>query len=630
MWSASFVTHAQSWSNAGQITHARFESSVVQYQDDIYVFNGFGAGIKIQPSVEKFDAGSRSWSVVSKTSAMRGNAMTHNGVVRVGDEVWLIGGRVGSHPGRVTAQVWKYNLAGSNWTQGPSLPVAGAAGGAALVGNRIHWFGGLDTLARCDVANHFVYDLGRPEAGWVDISGVAAMPSPRNHFGTVVLNGLIYAIGGQFTHGGCGKSGTPDTNLVHAFDPQTNQWTQKAGLPRVQSHIEPSSFVHKGAIYVIGGEIIGNKVFRYNPAADDWDTVKQLPQALLAPIARVVDNTLLVSSGGAPDWRQPSKLTYTTDMRPLLLSGVAVSDAGDTEQSEETATADTNAVVTETIAHSTIALEAEYFDTQFASDTHQWVTKGLDAASDNLAVVTTPDNGGVNSGSENSPSLGYFAYFDRIGTWYVWLRGWGDGNTAGSSDSVHAGLNGQLALTADNISGFPSGWNWTSTTGDDARARLNIPSVGLHKVNLWMREDGLAVDKILLTSDAAYVPVGSGPAHNDGTSPDSAGITEQSAGNGGSSGSSGNCDYTQAHLSAGWGWDSFALQSCAPVNVAVTRVCLDSDGDGWGWNGVESCRVDVPAETASNNDVVPFDDALCVDTDGDGWGWDGTQSCIPE
>ncbi len=645
--SVSFVSDAQTWSNADQITHARFESSVVQYNDDIYVFNGFGAGIKIQPTVEKFDAGSRSWSVVSNTSAARGNAMTHNGVVRVGNEVWLIGGRVGSHPGRVTAQVWKYNLSTSNWSQGPSLPVAGAAGGAALVDNKIHWFGGLDTLARCDVSNHFVFDLGRPGAGWKNISGVAAMPSPRNHFGTVVHGGLIYAIGGQFTHGGCGSSGTPDTSLVHAFNPRTNQWTQKASLPLVQSHTEPSSFVHKGAIYVIGGATVGNKVFRYNPAADDWDIVMQLPQALLAPIARVVDNELVVSSGGAPNWTQPSEVTYTTEMAPLLLSAVA-NDRNDRSETEVTETPDTNnettnieitnSETTDTVApvnvsgntsHQTITLEAEHFVMNNASGTHQWVTTGLDGASDSLAMVTTPDNGTLRSGSVNSPSLGYFAYFDRAGTWYMWVRGWGDSNTAGLSDSVHAGLNGQIASTADKIDGFPSGWHWSSSTRDGVPASLNIPSVGVHKVDLWMREDGLVVDKILLTSDAAYVPVGSGPAHNDGTSPESNESTDVPVSDSEVLEFSGSCDYSQAHLAMGWGWDPVALQSCASVSVAVTRTCVDADGDGWGWNGVDSCRMDVLVESTPTDEGYQADTA-CIDTDGDGWGWDGKQSCIPD
>ena len=100
----------------------------------------------------------------------------------------MIGGRVGNHPGAVTNKVWKYNLNTEKWSAGPALPVPVAAGGAALVDNKIYWFGGLDRNAQCDVDNHYVYDLGNPGAGWKDISGTAPMPRPRNHFATVVAS----------------------------------------------------------------------------------------------------------------------------------------------------------------------------------------------------------------------------------------------------------------------------------------------------------------------------------------------------------------------------------------------------------------------------------------------------------
>ncbi len=58
----------------------------------------------------------------------------------------------------------------------------------------------------------------------------------------------------------------------------------------------------------------------------------------------------------------------------------------------------------------------------------------------------------------------------------------------------------------------------------------------------------------------------------------------------------------------GWGWDG--RQSCQ----IVTGECIDSDGDGWGWNGIATC-----APTSRE----------CVDTDGDGWGWNGFQTCQP-
>lgn len=502
---------AQSWTILPNIKNGRFESTAVQYRDDLYVFNGFGHGIKIEPAVEKFDAGTQKWSVVGNTSVAQGTAVTHNGFIVNGNEVWILGGRVGSHPGAVTSKVWKFNLITHKWSQGPKLPVPVAAGGAALVDNRIHWFGGLDANAQCDVDNHYVYDLDNPSAGWVDISGLAAMPIPRNHFATVVHEGLIYAIGGQFTHDGCGP-GTPDSDLVHVFNPDTNIWTQIASLPAVQSHIEPSTFVHKGAIYVVGGATNGNKVYRYDPSQDDWDTVAVLPQPLLAPVARVVDNQLVVSSGGAPA-TVPSLATYATDMTPLLLPGA--NDTGiDDESIQPTGTDADQAGV-----YGLVALEAEHHDTLEATSTHQWVSMSHAGASNNAAMTTTPDNNKLVNGSQGSPSMGYFAYFDRPGTWYLWVRGWGDTvNGAGSNDSLHAGLNGGLSPTADKIDNFPAGWNWSSSTRDGVRAKLNIPSAGIHAVNLWMREDGLAVDKILLTTDANYQPTGEGDTPSDNLS----------------------------------------------------------------------------------------------------------------
>lgn len=68
----------------------------------------------------------------------------------------------------------------------------------------------------------------------------------------------------------------------------------------------------------------------------------------------------------------------------------------------------------------------------------------------------------------------------------------------------------------------------------------------------------------------------------------------------------------------GWGWDG--IQSC---RIAITGpgVCIDSPplNDGWGWNGVESCRINGP-------EIVG---GTCVDSEpvGDGWGWNGVQSC---
>ena len=87
----------------------------------------------------------------------------------------------------------------------------------------------------------------------------------------------------------------------------------------------------------------------------------------------------------------------------------------------------------------------------------------------------------------------------------------------------------------------------------------------------------------------------------------------------------------------GFGWDG--TQTCRPTsntNTATPAVqatpapaCVDSDGDGFGWDGFQTC---VPGASNIVSNAVQAGAAVvagpaCVDSDGDGWGWDGTQSC---
>jgi hypothetical protein len=112
-----------------------------------------------------------------------------------------------------------------------------------------------------------------------------------------------------------------------------------------------------------------------------------------------------------------------------------------------------------------------------------------------------------------SPELQYAVRFADPGTYYVWVRAQAP-NDAG--DSVHVGIDGTIVDTADRISGFPAGgvFAWSNATMDNAPATLTVPAAGAHTINLWMREDGIRVDKILLTTDASYTPTGAGPAES--------------------------------------------------------------------------------------------------------------------
>lgn len=506
---------AQSWIKQADMKVGRVEATTIEYRDDIYVFNGFKPGIRIADSIEKYDAATKQWSIIGSTTIVTGSAVTHNGVIRNGADVWIIGGRIGSHPGRVSDKVWIFNLNDHKWRRGPELPIAGAAGGAALVNNKIHWIGGLDTKARCDVSTHLVYDLGSPNAGWKNITSSAPMPTPRNHFSTAVVDGTIYLMGGQFGHDGCPGKNTQDTALVHAYNPSNNTWTKKANMPGVNSHSEPGTFVYKNEIYTTGGENAGSdRIWKYNPRTNKWSTFRTLPQSLVAPVARIVDGDLIVAGGGAPRAALATNAVYSlrVDNNPPAVQPVAEPVVQPTPP-QPVPGSNTPEMAT------LISMEAEYFDIKTNTDTHQWVDVARANSSNDGALITTPDQGQLAGTVENTPMLSYLVNFNSAGKHYIWIRGAGDTNAngVGSSDSIHVGLNGTVASTAFRIDQFPAEWSWSRHTPTDPVASLNVVNPGINMINFWMREDGLAIDKFIITSDPNFIPTGFGPDVTDGT-----------------------------------------------------------------------------------------------------------------
>ena len=107
-----------------------------------------------------------------------------------------------------------------------------------------------------------------------------------------------------------------------------------------------------------------------------------------------------------------------------------------------------------------------------------------------------------------SPRLDYEEDFVKTGTYYIWVLAYGpDGN----GDSCHAGLDGEAIDTCDRMSGWQQEYDWSNSTMDSAPSTFEVTSIGLHTVNIWMCEDGLIVDKIVLTTNPNFSLSGSEP-----------------------------------------------------------------------------------------------------------------------
>jgi hypothetical protein len=95
---------------------------------------------------------------------------------------------------------------------------------------------------------------------------------------------------------------------------------------------------------------------------------------------------------------------------------------------------------------------------------------------------------------------------------------------------------------------------------------------------------------------------------------------------------------------------AFFVYTIIPLPIKAAE-CVDWDGDGWGWDGEKGCKmseeVTLKAPTTSNKKAEEVRDGInltntlpaiipqettkqCIDTDGDGWGWDGEKGCRVE
>jgi len=170
-----------------------------------------------------------------------------------------------------------------------------------------------------------------------------------------------------------------------------------------------------------------------------------------------------------------------------------------------------------------VCVEAENYDL-YLERTNTWgliteVANGFappDGFSGGFALQSTPTGLGAGGGitsdiEERSPQLDYAVNFVKTGTYYIWLLAYGmDGN----SDSCHAGLDGAVVDTATVISGFNGTHEWTNELMAGGRPTIEVTTTGLHTFNIWMRETGSTIDKILLTTNPDYTPTGFGPAES--------------------------------------------------------------------------------------------------------------------
>lgn len=113
----------------------------------------------------------------------------------------------------------------------------------------------------------------------------------------------------------------------------------------------------------------------------------------------------------------------------------------------------------------------------------------------------------ASSALNNSPILIYDINFVVADTTFIWVRA---SHLDGGDDSFHAGFDTQITSLTDRIGFHGNGvgeWAWLGVDMDDDRPRFFVDSPGLHQFQIFVRENGIKIDKIVLTTLRDYDPL---------------------------------------------------------------------------------------------------------------------------
>ncbi|MDG4833659.1 S8 family serine peptidase [Solwaraspora sp. WMMD1047] len=211
-------------------------------------------------------------------------AIFDNAAATIGGKVYSVGGGSGTGLER---RAWVYDPGAAAWTALPDLPNARSKPSAAAVGGKLYVLGGWGP-GGTPVASVDVFD---PATGaWSTLSGTTN-PAPRSAAGTAVVGGKVYLVGG------CMDSNCTDSANLVIFDPATGTFRAGANYPQIVSWMSCGGI--GGKVYCAGGAGATeySNGYGYDPAADAWSPLPNLPLDLWASQATVAGGLLVLAGG---------------------------------------------------------------------------------------------------------------------------------------------------------------------------------------------------------------------------------------------------------------------------------------------------------------------------------------------
>ena len=208
-------------------------------------------------------------------------ARSEHAAVVLGDRLIVLGGLFSVNPFRTegTPSVEEYDFGSDTWADLPPLPEARHHGMAAVVDDRLFFFGGYRLHGFDEVPDSWELVGDRWESR-------APIPSPVGAGAAAVVDGMIYLVGG-----------TP-LGSTYRYDPEANTWEQLSSPRVLREHL--AAVEYGGKVWAIGGRWNGlafDSVGIYDPITDEWTDGPKMSLRRSGFGAAVVGDRVIVAGG---------------------------------------------------------------------------------------------------------------------------------------------------------------------------------------------------------------------------------------------------------------------------------------------------------------------------------------------
>lgn len=291
------------WVQRTEVPTSRNGTATAVVNGKIYIIGGVlysnksGPGWSALSMVEVYDTRTGAWG---KAADMPTPRIAAQAAVFAG-EIYVFGGysrgKIRGEKDHKTVEV--YNTRTNTWSKTRDMPTLRRGFGTAVVDGKIYVIGGAiyDKQRDVRVATDLVEAYDPLTERW---KKHASMPTERMWIDTEVVNNKIYAIGGEVSP----RHGVPDADQFFArieeYNPRTDRWRKRPDMPLLRFSFSTVAIDKK--IYLIGGYTRDNgfktltSIDVYEPSLNRWGTIPPLPTPKIAPAVAV--NGVIYVLGG--------------------------------------------------------------------------------------------------------------------------------------------------------------------------------------------------------------------------------------------------------------------------------------------------------------------------------------------